>query len=88
MFTGDTLPSSSYRLGVKAAYLHDLLPFHLTKSLKDALLTFEKQVNSTLLKQVLKEQASVVVLGTDIARSCDICGILIFVVGKSTCLSS
>ncbi|CAM6089404.1 unnamed protein product [Calypogeia fissa] len=51
--TGDILPSSSYRLGVKAAYLHDLLPSHLTESLKEALFSFEKQLPGFIDKRGL-----------------------------------
>lgn len=45
---GDELPSSSYRLGVRAAPLHHLLPSHLTHALKEALVAFDKQVSNTL----------------------------------------
>lgn len=48
-WSGDELPSSSYRLGVRAAPLHELLPSHLTHALKEALVAFEGQVSNFLL---------------------------------------
>lgn len=42
--SGNELPSSSYRLGVRAAPLHELLPSHLTRALREALLAFNDQL--------------------------------------------
>lgn len=42
--TATCLPQSSYRLGVKAANLHELFPAHITKALQDSILMFEKEV--------------------------------------------
>ncbi|CAI9098762.1 OLC1v1035461C1 [Oldenlandia corymbosa var. corymbosa] len=39
-----SLPSSSYRLGVKAANLHELFPPNITQALQHSLLTFEKEL--------------------------------------------
>ncbi|OAE26625.1 hypothetical protein AXG93_4542s1460 [Marchantia polymorpha subsp. ruderalis] len=47
------LPSSSYRLGVKSACLHDILPSNLITSLKSALLVFEKQLPGFIDKRAL-----------------------------------
>ncbi|KAL3678113.1 hypothetical protein R1sor_021069 [Riccia sorocarpa] len=47
------LPTSSYRLGVRAASLHDLLPSNLTNSLKNALLNFERQLPGFIDKRGL-----------------------------------
>ncbi|KAL9224157.1 hypothetical protein vseg_000221 [Gypsophila vaccaria] len=38
------LPPSSYRLGVKAASLHELFPAHITKALQDSILMFDKEL--------------------------------------------
>lgn len=40
------MPSSSYRLGVKAANLHDLFPAHITEALQHSVLMFNKEVGS------------------------------------------
>ncbi|KAG0553790.1 hypothetical protein KC19_12G039300 [Ceratodon purpureus] len=42
--SGKELPSSSYRLGVRASPLHELLPSHLTHALKEALVAFDGQL--------------------------------------------
>nr|GEU38970.1 FAD/NAD(P)-binding oxidoreductase family protein [Tanacetum cinerariifolium] len=39
-----TLPSSSYRLGVKAANLHELFPVHITEALQHSLSTFDLEL--------------------------------------------
>lgn len=41
-----SVPPSSYRLGVKAANLHQLFPIHVTEALKHSLVTFDKEVFS------------------------------------------
>ncbi|GAB2267492.1 hypothetical protein Dimus_002475 [Dionaea muscipula] len=38
------VPPSSYRLGVKPANLHELLPRHITKVLQDSITMFEKEL--------------------------------------------
>ncbi|KAL3535146.1 hypothetical protein ACH5RR_003607 [Cinchona calisaya] len=38
------VPSSSYRLGVKAANLHELYPQHITEALQHSILMFEKEL--------------------------------------------
>ncbi|CAH9144510.1 unnamed protein product [Cuscuta epithymum] len=39
-----SLPSSSYRLGVKAANLHELFPSHITEALQKSILMFDKEL--------------------------------------------
>ncbi|PWA74883.1 FAD/NAD(P)-binding oxidoreductase family protein [Artemisia annua] len=39
-----TLPSSSYRLGVKATNLHELFPVHITEALQHSLSTFDQEL--------------------------------------------
>nr|XP_043624175.1 uncharacterized protein Cbei_0202 isoform X2 [Erigeron canadensis] len=39
-----TIPSSSYRLGVKAANLHELFPTHITEALQHSISTFDKEL--------------------------------------------
>ncbi|XP_071742174.1 uncharacterized protein [Rutidosis leptorrhynchoides] len=39
-----TVPSSSYRLGVKAANLHELFPDHITEALQHSISTFDKEL--------------------------------------------
>ncbi|XP_027176505.1 uncharacterized protein LOC113775716 [Coffea eugenioides] len=51
------IPSSSYRLGVKATSLHELYPPHITEALRHSILMFEKELpgfisNSALLHGV------------------------------------
>ena len=51
---GATLPSSSYRLGVKAARLDEgLFPDKVTEAIKAALLTFDKQMPGFITDQAL-----------------------------------
>ncbi|KAL4589924.1 hypothetical protein LXL04_002836 [Taraxacum kok-saghyz] len=38
------LPSSSYRLGVKAANLHDLFPVHITDALQNSIMAFDQEL--------------------------------------------
>lgn len=47
------LPQSSYRLGVKAANLHELFPSHITKALQDSILMFEKELPGFISKEAL-----------------------------------
>ncbi|CAN4113263.1 unnamed protein product [Withania somnifera] len=42
--SGMSVPSSSYRLGVKAANLHELFPIHITSSLQKSLFKFDKEL--------------------------------------------
>jgi uncharacterized FAD-dependent dehydrogenase len=51
------LPSSSYRLGVQAALLHDLYPPHMTAAFREALLRFERQMPGFLGDQALLHAA-------------------------------
>ncbi|XP_076885046.1 uncharacterized protein LOC143534441 [Bidens hawaiensis] len=39
-----TIPSSSYRLGVKAANLHELFPVHITEALQQSISTFDQEL--------------------------------------------
>ncbi|VFQ61296.1 unnamed protein product [Cuscuta campestris] len=39
-----SLPSSSYRLGVKAANLHELFPSHITEALQKSILKFDNEL--------------------------------------------
>nr|GMD46739.1 uncharacterized protein LOC109166277 [Ipomoea batatas]GME21307.1 uncharacterized protein LOC109166277 [Ipomoea batatas] len=39
-----SLPSSSYRLGVKAANLHELFPNHITEALQKSILMFDEEL--------------------------------------------
>lgn len=39
-----TIPSSSYRLGVKAANLHELFPVHITEALQHSISTFDQEL--------------------------------------------
>lgn len=52
-FTVTSLPSSSYRLGVRAANLHELFPSHITSSLQHSLLKFDKEVSFSCLEQLI-----------------------------------
>ncbi|GJU53854.1 FAD/NAD(P)-binding oxidoreductase family protein [Tanacetum coccineum] len=42
--SASTLPSSSYRLGIKAANLHELFPVHITEALHHSLSTFDLEL--------------------------------------------
>ncbi|XP_016434868.2 uncharacterized protein LOC107761192 isoform X1 [Nicotiana tabacum] len=67
-----SLPASSYRLGVRAANLHELFPTHITSSLQQSLLKFDKELpgfisSSALLHGVETRTSSPV----QISRSAD-----------------
>ncbi|KAF2531075.1 hypothetical protein F2Q70_00033343 [Brassica cretica] len=47
------LPSSSYRLGVKSAKLHELFPAHITDSLRQSLSMFEKELPGFISEEAL-----------------------------------
>ncbi|CAM9754198.1 unnamed protein product [Pylaiella littoralis] len=47
------LPSSSYRLGVRAAPLHELYPSHVTDGLREALEAFERRMPGFVCDQAL-----------------------------------
>ena len=51
------LPTSSYRLGVKAAPLHDLYPPHITAAFRQALLRFDRQMPGFLGQEALLHAA-------------------------------
>ncbi|KAH0649716.1 uncharacterized protein Cbei_0202 [Solanum tuberosum] len=70
--SGTSVPSSSYRLGVKATNLHELFPSHITNSLQQSLLKFDKELpgfisSSALLHGVETRTSSPV----QISRSAD-----------------
>ncbi|XP_068462961.1 uncharacterized protein [Phaseolus vulgaris] len=48
-----SVPPSSYRLGVKAANLHQLFPMHITEALKHSLLTFEEELPGFICNEAL-----------------------------------
>ncbi|XP_014509658.1 uncharacterized protein LOC106768823 isoform X1 [Vigna radiata var. radiata] len=48
-----SVPSSSYRLGVKAANLHQLFPMHITEALKHSLVTFDKELPGFICNEAL-----------------------------------
>ncbi|GLJ15776.1 hypothetical protein SUGI_0259820 [Cryptomeria japonica] len=48
-----SLPPSSYRLGVKAAPLHQLFPSNITHALKQSLISFEKELPGFISKEAL-----------------------------------
>nr|KYP34556.1 Uncharacterized protein Cbei-0202 [Cajanus cajan] len=48
-----SVPASSYRLGVKAADLHQLFPFHITEALKQSLVTFDKELPGFICNEAL-----------------------------------
>lgn len=43
-FPGTSVPPSSYRLGVKAANLHEIFPIHITETLQHSISAFDKEV--------------------------------------------
>lgn len=47
------LPSSSYRLGVKAANLHELFPPYITEALQNSILKFEEELPGFISKDAL-----------------------------------
>jgi len=52
-----TLPSSSYRLGIKSAALHDLYPPHITEAFRLALARFNSQMPGFLGEEALLHAA-------------------------------
>lgn len=48
-----SVPPSSYRLGVKAANLHELFPTHVTDALKYSIAMFEKELPGFISKEAL-----------------------------------
>ncbi|KOM28228.1 hypothetical protein LR48_Vigan511s005100 [Vigna angularis] len=48
-----SVPSSSYRLGVNAANLHQLFPMHITEALKHSLVTFDKELPGFICNEAL-----------------------------------
>ncbi|KAJ4845819.1 hypothetical protein Tsubulata_008228 [Turnera subulata] len=48
-----SLPSSSYRLGVKAANLHELFPVHITDALKHSISKFDEELPGFISKEAL-----------------------------------
>ncbi|XP_061365104.1 uncharacterized protein LOC133308496 [Gastrolobium bilobum] len=48
-----SVPPSSYRLGVKAANLHQLFPIHVTEALKHSLVTFDKELSGFICNEAL-----------------------------------
>ncbi|KAI3857991.1 hypothetical protein MKX03_033270 [Papaver bracteatum] len=50
-----SLPSSSYRLGVKAAKLHELFPTHVTEALQHAISMFERETRTRSPIQISRD---------------------------------
>ncbi|XP_076910870.1 uncharacterized protein LOC143568652 [Bidens hawaiensis] len=48
-----TMPSSSYRLGVKAANLHELFPVHITEALQQSISTFDQELPGFISNEAL-----------------------------------
>ncbi|KAK7411597.1 hypothetical protein VNO78_03032 [Psophocarpus tetragonolobus] len=48
-----SVPPSSYRLGVKAANLHQLFPVYITEALKHSLVTFDKELPGFICSEAL-----------------------------------
>nr|XP_048318301.1 uncharacterized protein Cbei_0202-like [Ziziphus jujuba var. spinosa] len=48
-----SVPPSSYRLGVKAASLHELFPTHLTEALQHSISMFDKELPGFISKEAL-----------------------------------
>ncbi|KAG8372546.1 hypothetical protein BUALT_Bualt12G0077300 [Buddleja alternifolia] len=51
--SASSTPSSSYRLGVKSANLHELFPFHITEALQRAISMFDKELPGFVSDQAL-----------------------------------
>lgn len=51
--SGTSLPPSSYRLGVKAANLHNLFPTHITEALKHSIVAFDQELPGFISKDAL-----------------------------------
>ncbi|KAK4774221.1 hypothetical protein SAY87_029240 [Trapa incisa] len=47
------IPSSSYRLGVRAANLHDLFPSHITEALQRSISMFDEELPGFVTKEAL-----------------------------------
>ncbi|OIV97228.1 hypothetical protein TanjilG_27211 [Lupinus angustifolius] len=50
-----SVPPSSYRLGVKAANLHQLFPIHITEALQHSLLSFDKETRTSSPIQIPRD---------------------------------
>ncbi|KAM4133467.1 hypothetical protein ACJW30_01G331200 [Castanea mollissima] len=48
-----SVPPSSYRLGVKAANLHELFPIHITEALQHSISTFDKELPGFMTSEAL-----------------------------------
>lgn len=48
-----SVPPSSYRLGVKAANLHELFPIHITEALQQSISTFDKELPGFITSEAL-----------------------------------
>nr|POF07967.1 uncharacterized protein CFP56_45264 [Quercus suber] len=48
-----SVPPSSYRLGVKAANLHELFPIHITEALQHSISTFDKELPGFITSEAL-----------------------------------
>ncbi|KAM1500613.1 hypothetical protein TB2_025458 [Malus domestica] len=48
-----SVPPSSYRLGVKAANLHEIFPIHITETLQHSLSVFDKELPGFISKEAL-----------------------------------
>ncbi|KAL8189539.1 hypothetical protein R6Q57_029105 [Mikania cordata] len=48
-----TLPSSSYRLGVKASNLHELFPIHITEALQQSISAFDQELPGFITNDAL-----------------------------------
>ncbi|CAN0838295.1 Uncharacterized protein Cbei_0202 [Linum grandiflorum] len=51
--SGTPLPTSSYRLGVKASNLHELFPPHITEALKRSISMFNRELPGFISKEAL-----------------------------------
>ncbi|KAF8035567.1 hypothetical protein BT93_C1563 [Corymbia citriodora subsp. variegata] len=51
--SGTSVPPSSYRLGVKAANLHNLFPIHITEALKRSIAAFDQELPGFISKDAL-----------------------------------
>ncbi|CAI0427584.1 unnamed protein product [Linum tenue] len=51
--SGTSLPSSSYRLGVKEANLHELFPSHITQALKRSISMFNQELPGFISEEAL-----------------------------------
>ncbi|KAL9248740.1 hypothetical protein AKJ16_DCAP08334 [Drosera capensis] len=53
--SGGPIPTSSYRVGVKPASLHELFPSHITKALQDSIATFESETTTSSPVQIPRD---------------------------------